>query len=90
MLWFTILPMIFSFTVADYPPTMRLAIFLRDVLGLKGTKVSCWEGGCGACTVSATRYDPTTTSVRTFTVNAVSILLQSSLKRSLLDIIVKD
>ncbi|MCS6853125.1 MAG: (2Fe-2S)-binding protein, partial [Elioraea sp.] len=33
------------------PPAMRLADVLRDVLGLKGTKVGCEAGDCGACTV---------------------------------------
>ncbi len=33
------------------PPAMRLSDVLRDVLGLKGTKVGCDAGDCGACTV---------------------------------------
>ncbi|WP_114375668.1 molybdopterin-dependent oxidoreductase [Elioraea thermophila] len=33
------------------PPAMRLSEVLRDVLGLKGTKVGCDAGDCGACTV---------------------------------------
>lgn len=32
-------------------PTQSLAEFLRNELGLLGTKVSCGEGECGACTV---------------------------------------
>jgi aerobic-type carbon monoxide dehydrogenase small subunit (CoxS/CutS family) len=33
------------------PSNMMLSEFVRDVLGLTGTKVSCGKGECGACTV---------------------------------------
>ena len=32
-------------------PTMTLAGFLREVLGLTGTKIGCNLGRCGSCTV---------------------------------------
>jgi len=35
----------------DVAPNLVLADLLRDTLGLKGTKVACDQGVCGACTV---------------------------------------
>jgi aldehyde oxidoreductase len=49
--------MITKFSVNDNPctveaaPTARLSDVLRNNLGLKGTKVGCDAGDCGACTV---------------------------------------
>ena len=36
---------------ASVEPTLTLVDFLRDHLGLTGTKKSCDSGNCGACTV---------------------------------------
>jgi aerobic carbon-monoxide dehydrogenase small subunit len=36
---------------ADVPPRRLLAFFLREDLGLPGTKIGCDTSSCGACTV---------------------------------------
>jgi carbon-monoxide dehydrogenase small subunit len=35
----------------DVPTNLTLVDFLREWLGLSGTKVACDQGACGACTV---------------------------------------
>ncbi|BFZ03640.1 hypothetical protein BsWGS_06679 [Bradybaena similaris] len=42
-------------SVSDkFPPTTTLNDYIRDVAGLKGTKVMCKEAGCGCCAVTVT------------------------------------
>ncbi|XP_028905631.1 xanthine dehydrogenase/oxidase-like isoform X2 [Ornithorhynchus anatinus] len=41
--------------IAD--PETTLLVYLRRKLGLKGTKLGCGAGGCGACTVMLSRFD---------------------------------
>ena len=57
----------------DVPATLTLARYLRDFLELTGTKVSCNQSGCGACTVTAEIPDPTdSNNIRVKSVNSVS------------------
>ena len=44
--------------LTDIDPKTLLIDFLRSAkIGLTGTKLSCGEGGCGACTVALARKD---------------------------------
>jgi xanthine dehydrogenase/oxidase len=52
-------------------PTTLLVDWLRgDAVGLTGTKLSCGEGGCGACTVMLSRWDAARRRVEETAVNA--------------------
>ncbi|XP_056445090.1 aldehyde oxidase 6 isoform X1 [Gadus chalcogrammus] len=57
-------------TEENADPETMLVSFLREKLRLTGTKVSCGGGGCGACTVMVSRYDPLSRTVQHFSANA--------------------
>lgn len=55
-------------------PNLRLIDFLRDVLGLKGTKEGCGEGECGACMVLVNGVSVNSCLVMAFSVDNKKIV----------------
>ena len=64
--------MSFSISVDAAQQSMSLFAFLRHVARLPGTKVMCFEGGCGACVVTTSYQLPGTKEEVTKAVNAVN------------------
>ncbi|KAI3925009.1 hypothetical protein MKW92_020263 [Papaver armeniacum] len=52
--------------------------FIRTQTDFTGTKLSCGEGGCGACVVLLSKYDPVREKVEDFTVSSCLTLLSST------------
>nr|DAA64418.1 TPA_inf: aldehyde oxidase 1 [Procavia capensis] len=51
-------------------PETLLLPYLRKELRFTGTKYGCGGGGCGACTVMISRYNPITKTIRHYPANA--------------------
>ncbi|XP_075612393.1 aldehyde oxidase isoform X3 [Balearica regulorum gibbericeps] len=51
-------------------PEQMLLSYLRKRLHLTGTKYACGGGGCGACTVMISTYEPTSKKIRHYSANA--------------------
>ncbi|XP_068702018.1 xanthine dehydrogenase/oxidase-like [Montipora foliosa] len=59
-----------QYIVTNPDPSMSLNEWIRNQPGLQGTKVMCYEGGCGCCVVSITRKDLSSSKVVAMAVNS--------------------
>lgn len=69
---FTINGKTFNLKSGDVSPSLSLGRFIRDYAYLKGTKISCNQGGCGACVVTVKAPQVNTGLLKTMSINSVS------------------
>ncbi|KAJ8458929.1 hypothetical protein OPV22_031855 [Ensete ventricosum] len=65
------------FELAKVDPSTTLLEFLRTRTRFTGPKLGCGEGGCGACVVVLSTYDPVSDQVKEFSVSSCLTLLCS-------------
>ncbi|XP_050217596.1 indole-3-acetaldehyde oxidase-like [Mercurialis annua] len=65
------------FELSSVDPSITLLQFLRNHTTFTSPKLSCGEGGCGACTVLLSKYDPVLDKVEDSTVSSCLTLLCS-------------
>lgn len=65
------------FEVPSIDPSTTLLEFLRTKTRFKSAKLSCGEGGCGACVVLLSKYDPVLKQVEEFNVSSCLTLVCS-------------
>ncbi|KAL1193715.1 Indole-3-acetaldehyde oxidase [Cardamine amara subsp. amara] len=67
----------FELELSSIDPSTTLLEFLRYETSFKSVKLSCGEGGCGACVVLLSKYDHVLHKVEDFTVSSCLTLLCS-------------
>ncbi|KAL6636782.1 hypothetical protein ACP70R_024354 [Stipagrostis hirtigluma subsp. patula] len=65
------------YEAAGVDPSTTLLEFLRTQTPVRGPKLGCGEGGCGACVVLISRYSPATDEVTEFSASSCLTLLRS-------------
>ncbi|GJN23072.1 hypothetical protein PR202_gb10689 [Eleusine coracana subsp. coracana] len=65
------------YEAAGVDPSTTLLEFLRTQTPIRGPKLGCGEGGCGACVVLIAEYDPATDEVNEFSASSCLTLLCS-------------
>ncbi|PIM97317.1 Aldehyde oxidase, partial [Handroanthus impetiginosus] len=65
------------FEVPEVDPSTTLLEFLRSRTRFKSVKLGCGEGGCGACVVLLSKYDPVSKQIESLSVSSCLTLLCS-------------
>ncbi|CAI9781360.1 unnamed protein product [Fraxinus pennsylvanica] len=65
------------FEVPNIDPSTTLLQYLRSHTRFKSVKLGCGDGGCGACVVLLSKYDPVLDQVEDYTVSSCLTLLCS-------------